>query len=77
VPRWCTNASSSRSHTIAARLFRTEDDDFQDRDDVNWMKHSLSYLNHEKADADMKYRRVHMEMLTNELETIPPQKRVY
>jgi succinate dehydrogenase (ubiquinone) flavoprotein subunit len=52
-------------------------DDFQDRDDVNWMKHSLSYLNHEKADADMKYRRVHMEMLTNELETIPPQKRVY
>ncbi len=46
-------------------------DDFPDRDDANWMKHSL-YLKDESA---LQYKPVHTEPLT--VEAVPPQKRVY
>lgn len=52
-------------------------DDFQERDDENWMKHTLAYLDDKNANVDLKYRRVHGETLTNEVEAIPPAKRVY
>ena len=51
-------------------------EDFPERDDANWMKHTLSWIN---ADGDVRvdYRPVHMNTLTPEAEVIPPQKRVY
>ncbi|MEX2644017.1 MAG: succinate dehydrogenase flavoprotein subunit [Acetobacterales bacterium] len=49
---------------------------FPDRDDVNWMKHTLSWMD-EKGKVTLKYRPVHMTTLTNEVEVIAPQKRVY
>eukprot|EP00742_Colponemidia_sp_Colp-10_P019190 GILJ01022242.1.p1 GENE.GILJ01022242.1~~GILJ01022242.1.p1 ORF type:complete len:332 (+),score=58.23 GILJ01022242.1:95-997(+) len=52
-------------------------DDYQDRDDVNWMKHTLTYLDDSEAKMNLKYRRVHQETLTNEVESVPPAKRVY
>jgi succinate dehydrogenase / fumarate reductase flavoprotein subunit len=51
-------------------------EDFPDRDDKNWLKHTVSYL-----DADnrvrLDYRPVHMKTLTDEIEVIPPKVRVY
>ena len=51
-------------------------DDFPDRDDVNWMKHTLSWVN-EKGDVTLDYRPVKMQTLTNEVSVFPPKKRVY
>eukprot|EP01084_Bolivina_argentea_P161865 281712_1 len=55
-------------------------EDYPDRDDENWMFHSLQYWTPEKTNGksvDLKGRGVHMEPLTNEMESIPPFKRVY
>jgi len=51
-------------------------DDFEDRDDENWMKHTLAWTD-EKANVSVDYRPVHMYTLTDDCEVIPPKKRVY
>lgn len=51
-------------------------DDFQDRDDENWMKHSLVKVN-EQGEVEIQYRPVHMNTLTDEVEVFPPKARVY
>lgn len=51
-------------------------DDFEDRDDENWMKHTLAWTD-EKANVTVDYRPVHMYTLTDECEVIPPKTRVY
>jgi succinate dehydrogenase / fumarate reductase flavoprotein subunit len=51
-------------------------EDYPDRDDENWMKHSLSWVDsHGKVTID--YRPVHMQTLTDEVDVIPPKARVY
>lgn len=56
-------------------------EDYPDRDDKNWRKHSLSYIDGPKV--DLEYRPVHLEPLTAEkdggidLKRIAPKKRVY
>ncbi len=51
-------------------------EDFPDRDDKAWMKHSLVWFN-EKGDVTLDYRPVHAWTLTDEVEYIKPQARVY
>ncbi|MCB8879403.1 succinate dehydrogenase flavoprotein subunit [Acidisoma cellulosilytica] len=51
-------------------------DDFPNRDDVNWMKHTLAWCD-AKGDVQLGYRPVKMQTLTNEVSVFPPQKRVY
>jgi succinate dehydrogenase / fumarate reductase flavoprotein subunit len=51
-------------------------EDFPDRDDDNWMKHTLAWQTGPK-EVKIDYRPVHMETLTNDVEVIPPKKRVY
>jgi succinate dehydrogenase / fumarate reductase flavoprotein subunit len=51
-------------------------EDFPNRDDQNWMKHTLSWLDG-KGWAKLDYRPVHTYTLTNEVEYIPPKARVY
>jgi succinate dehydrogenase / fumarate reductase flavoprotein subunit len=51
-------------------------DDFPDRDDVNWMKHTLAWCDN-RGDVRLDYRPVKMQTLTNEVSVFPPQKRVY
>jgi succinate dehydrogenase / fumarate reductase flavoprotein subunit len=51
-------------------------DDFPDRDDAEWMKHSLSWCDAD-GNVTLGYRPVKMQTLTNEVSVFPPKKRVY
>ncbi|MBX3456118.1 succinate dehydrogenase flavoprotein subunit [Ferrovibrio sp.] len=51
-------------------------EDYADRDDENWMKHTLAWLG-EKGNVTIDYRPVHTYTLTNEIQYIEPKKRVY
>ena len=50
-------------------------EDFPERDDENWLKHSLIWL--KEGQTNLDYRPVHLYTLTDEVEVIPPKKRVY
>ena len=51
-------------------------EDFPDRDDENWMKHTVMWLD-DKYKHKVMYRDVHMYTLSNEVEVVPPAARVY
>ncbi|MAG98824.1 MAG: succinate dehydrogenase flavoprotein subunit [Alphaproteobacteria bacterium] len=51
-------------------------EDFPERDDVNWMKHTLSWLD-DAGQARLDYRPVHTYTLSDEVEYIEPKARVY
>jgi succinate dehydrogenase / fumarate reductase flavoprotein subunit len=51
-------------------------EDFPDRDDEKWMKHTLSWLN-EDGSVRLDYRPVHLYTLTDDVEVVPPKARVY
>lgn len=53
-------------------------DDFNKRDDENWMKHTLTWLKNLEDPVKIGYRPVIMETLDPaEVETIPPFARSY
>ncbi|MEQ9639955.1 MAG: succinate dehydrogenase flavoprotein subunit [Alphaproteobacteria bacterium] len=51
-------------------------EDFPDRDDDNWMKHTLTWLR-EDGEVVIDYRPVHTYTLSNDVQYFPPQARVY
>ena len=51
-------------------------EDFPDRDDENWMKHTLAWIT-DDGEVSIDYRRVHERTLTNDVAYIPPKERVY
>lgn len=68
--------------TIHGAINRTESrgaqarEDYPDRDDENWMKHTLAWVD-EMGAVKLDYRSVNLETLTDEVDTVPPKARVY
>jgi succinate dehydrogenase / fumarate reductase flavoprotein subunit len=51
-------------------------EDFPDRDDERWMKHTLSWLDKDGT-VTLDYRPVHLYTLTDDVDVVPPKARVY
>ncbi|KAA8472255.1 succinate dehydrogenase flavoprotein subunit [Anaplasma marginale] len=52
-------------------------EDFPERDDENWMKHTMAWYDSKTHGVKIAYKSVATSTLTNEVEWFPPQKRVY
>lgn len=69
--------------TINSALYRKESrgaharDDHKNRDDENWLHHSLATLNFKDLTVDFKKRPVQLEPLTDAVQSIAPKERVY
>src|SRR4029077_450320 len=50
--------------------------DFSERDDKNWMKHTLAWLD-ERGNVTIDYRPVHDYTMSNDIKYIEPKARVY
>ena len=68
--------------TIRSAANRTESrgaharEDFKDRNDSDWMKHSLCWVD-ERGTARIDYRPVHLKTLSSDVDLIPPGPRTY
>lgn len=78
------NLLTNASQTSKAALTRTESrgaharDDFKERDDTDWMVHSLTWQRNVGEDVKWGTRKVQMGTLDeNEVPSVPPMKRSY
>jgi len=68
------NAAENRTESRGAHAR----DDYTERDDKDWMKHTLSWLETPEEKVKLTYRDViHTTLDANEVDTLPPMKRVY
>ena len=76
------NLRSQALVTISCALNRKESrgaqarDDYKDRDDENWMKHSIMWCD-QNGQTKTDFREVILKPLSNDVQAFPPKKRVY
>jgi len=76
------NMLAQASVSLRSAIGRTESrgaharEDFSKRDDQNWLKHTLCWLD-DAGGVRFDYRPVHLQPLSNDVATIPPKERVY
>jgi succinate dehydrogenase / fumarate reductase flavoprotein subunit len=69
--------------TVESGANRTESrgaharEDFSDRNDADWMKHTLTWFDDATGKVTIDYRPVHSYTMTNDIAYIPPKARVY
>jgi succinate dehydrogenase / fumarate reductase flavoprotein subunit len=51
-------------------------EDFKDRDDANWMKHTLVSVD-AGGKTSFEFRPVHLQTMTKDVEAVPPKARTY
>ena len=51
-------------------------EDFPNRDDKTWMKHTVTWMD-ESGKTRIDYRPVHLQPLSNDVQSFPPKARVY
>jgi succinate dehydrogenase / fumarate reductase flavoprotein subunit len=67
------NSAANRTESRGAHA-REDYKDF--RDDVNWLKHTLAWVD-VQGKVSIDYRPVHLQTLTSDVATVPPKKRTY
>ena len=76
------NLMAQSKVTLHSALHRTESrgaharEDYPERNDEEWLVHSLAWLD-KNGNVTMGSRPVHMNPLTNHVQSIPPKKRIY
>lgn len=69
--------------TVNGAVNRTESrgaharEDFADRNDTEWMKHTLAWLDNQSGKVKIDYRPVHSYTMSEDIAYIPPKQRVY
>jgi succinate dehydrogenase / fumarate reductase flavoprotein subunit len=77
------NMITQAAATVTSALNRQESrgaharEDFPDRDDKHWMKHTLAWIDEAKREVRLDYRPVHTYTMSNEVAYIEPKARVY
>jgi succinate dehydrogenase / fumarate reductase flavoprotein subunit len=76
------NMLAQASVSLHSAIGRTESrgaharEDFSKRDDQNWLKHTLCWLD-AAGGVRLDYRPVHLQPFSNDVATIPPKERIY
>ena len=52
-------------------------EDHPERDDKNWMKHTVAWVDDNTGDTRIDYRPVKLQPMSNDVQSFPPKARVY
>ncbi|MCA0246554.1 MAG: FAD-binding protein, partial [Proteobacteria bacterium] len=52
-------------------------EDFPERDDKNWLKHTVVWVDEKTGKTRIDYRPVNLQPMTNDVQSFPPKARVY